>query len=113
MKMKPVYFTGVSITQLIAIIKSCDLFIGNSTGPMHIAAAVGVPVIAIFGSQHPLDSYHEWGPWSDKSIVISKDTDCPECHPTDCINFDCMNNIEAVEILEAAQNLLDKDVLKK
>lgn len=113
MEMKPVCVTGVSITQLIAIINSCDLFIGNSTGPMHIAAALGVPVIAIFGSQHPLDSYHEWGPWSDKSIVISKDTDCLECHPTDCINFDCMNNIETVEIFEAAQNLLGKYMLDK
>jgi ADP-heptose:LPS heptosyltransferase len=52
----PVRATGMKLTELLSLIKRCDLFIGHSTGPMHIAAALNVPVVAIFGAVHPLDS---------------------------------------------------------
>jgi len=63
METRPLLALGLKLTQLVSLIKRGALFIGNSTGPMHIAAALKVPVVAIFGNTHPLDSYQEWGPW--------------------------------------------------
>lgn len=108
MKGKPLFATGLRLTQLISLIKRSDLFIGNSTGPMHIAAALKVPVVAVFGPVHPLDSYKEWGPWGEGHTVVSKDLDCPECHPTDCKTFDCMRLITVEDVMKAVRVQLGK-----
>jgi heptosyltransferase-2 len=108
---KPVCVVGWRLMHLVSLIKRSHLFIGNSTGPMHIASALNVPVVAIFGVIHPLDSCHEWGPWGGNHTVVSKDLNCPECHPTDCDTFDCMQLISAEEVFEAAKRKLIK--LKK
>lgn len=58
-------FTG-SLTQLIALTRRARLFIGGDTGPMHLAAALGVPVVAIFGPTDPARN----GPFATRSIVL-------------------------------------------
>lgn len=58
-----------TIKELAAVSKASDLFFGVDTAPMHIAAAVGTPVIALFGAGEK-----HWGPWGDGNIVISKKT---------------------------------------
>lgn len=55
-----------SLTQLIALTRRASLFIGGDTGPMHLAAALGVPVVAIFGPTNPARN----GPFGNKSIVL-------------------------------------------
>ena len=74
---------------------------------MHIAAALKVPVVAIFGNIHPLDSYQEWGPWGEGHIVVSKDLNCPDCHPGDCKTFDCLRLISSQEVLQAVSQQLN------
>lgn len=106
MEESPILAIGLKLTQLVSLIKKCSLFIGNSTGPMHIVSALNVPVVAIFGSQHPLDSYQEWGPWGEGHIVVSKDLNCPECHPSDCITFNCMKLISVQDVFVAVQKQL-------
>lgn len=108
MKNKSLLALGLKLTQLISLIKRCRLFIGNSTGPMHIAAALKVPVVAIFGNTHPLDSYQEWGPWGEGHKVISLNLNCPACHPGDCYDYKCMELITAKEVFKAAQEQLGK-----
>lgn len=100
--------TDMALTQLVSVIKRCDLFIGNSTGPMHIAAAVGVPVVAIFGCIHPQDSYKRWGPWGKNHLVISKELNCVDCHPSTCDSFDCLNLIEPHDVMTAVAEQVDK-----
>ena len=107
MKIKPLCVTDLSLAQLVSVIKRCSLFIGNSTGTMHIAAALRVPVVAIFGNIHPLDSYQEWAPWGKDHIIVSKDLKCHECHPTDCDTFDCMRLITAKDVMKAANSLIE------
>lgn len=68
MEEKPCFAVGLKLTKLISLVKQCRLFIGNSTGPMHIASALEIPVVAIFGSIHPLDSYQAWGPWGEQQV---------------------------------------------
>jgi ADP-heptose:LPS heptosyltransferase len=64
-----------SLPQTVAIIRRCQLFITNDTGPMHIAAAVGTKVIAIFGSS----CEHRFGPWKVGN-VISTNLACRPCN---------------------------------
>lgn len=106
MKHIPIVLNNISLGQLSAVMGRSSLFIGNSTGPMHIASALKVPVVAIFGNIHPLDSYQEWGPWSKNSIIVSKDLDCDFCHPGDCKSFDCMELITAEDVIKAIKNIL-------
>ncbi len=58
-------FTG-SLTQLIALTRRARLFIGGDTGPMHLAAALGVPVVGIFGPTNPARN----GPFGTRNIVL-------------------------------------------
>ena len=106
MKEKAVIAEGLTLSRLVSLIKRADLFIGNSTGPMHIAAALRVPVVAIFGCRHPLDSFLEWGPWGQKCIVVSKDVGCRRCHPSDCVSFECMAAVTVADVYRAAIQLL-------
>jgi predicted lipopolysaccharide heptosyltransferase III len=64
-----------SVLQLAAVLKRCRLFVGNDAGPMHIAAAVGTPVVALFGPTDPA----EWGPQGEGHVVLYKGLDCREC----------------------------------
>ncbi len=77
MKSKPIFIKDIGLRQLAAIIQRCQLYIGNDTGPMHIATAVGTRVISIFGSTDAKRS----GPYGNGHIVISKKIDCSPCHP--------------------------------
>lgn len=93
----------VSIKQMAALISRCDLLIGNDTGALHIAVALGVPVIGLYG---PYDPRHT-GPYSESCEVIYHRYPCSPCirHPI-CQNFDCMREITVGEVLAAADRLL-------
>jgi predicted lipopolysaccharide heptosyltransferase III len=93
-----------TLLQYAAIVKRCDLFVGNDNGPMHMAAALGVPVVALFGPSDP----REWGPRGEKVQVLYKGLDCRRCfHPT-CERGEesCMKQISVEEVFAAAAKLL-------
>lgn len=102
------YCPDLTLSQLISLLSRGNLFIGNSTGPMHIAAALGIPVVAIFGPKHPRDSYLRWGPWSQKSIVVSKKTDCRDCLPAKCRDFKCVHSICEDDVWRGIESVLNK-----
>lgn len=88
-----------SLRDNISLYRVADLFFGVDSGPMHMAAAVGVPVVALFG---PTDE-RKWGPWGENHAVISKRLSCHPCKPHKCRNNECMQRIsveEAVAVLE-------------
>ncbi len=88
------------VRMLAALLKRSTLFIGNDTGAMHIAAAVGTPVVGLFGPSNPL----EWGPRGGRAETIYKGLDCRICfHPTCRRGEDnCMKLITVEEVLAAA-----------
>jgi len=108
--------TGISIMKFGAVIDRMGLFITNDTGPMHIAAAVGVPIVALFG-QTNLNRYH---PYMDDSLYITikkESSACPcysfnhpmqECRRHDCEDRQCMDSITLDEVKDAAEKLLSK-----
>ncbi len=79
MKFSPLMLNGISLREVAAVISLCDHYIGNDTGPMHLAAAVGTPVTAIFAST----DHRRSGPYGDQHRVVlsEKNPGCQPCHP--------------------------------
>ena len=96
----------LSVPQLAAVIESSRLFIGNSTGPLHVAVAVGTPVLGFYPSV-PVMGRKRWGPYSPKSAVLSPDpARClrPSAHrKNEC---SCMETIGVQDAVRAAEDLL-------
>lgn len=92
------------IKELAAICRRCKLFVGNDTGPMHVAAASGTPVIALFG---PADVQRS-RPWGSDHLVIKKDLPCSPCSRRVCKELTCMKSISVKDVLQAVQVQLDR-----
>ena len=111
MQNKPINLAGkTTVGELAVIISKSNLFISNDSGPVHIAAAVGTPVISIFGRKDPGLSPKRWGPLSKKSAVFHKDVGCDVCFAHNCkLGFKCLKAITTTEILEVVDSLLTRD----
>ena len=104
-KRPPLSLVGkTSLLELAALMTHCRLLIGNDAGPMHMAAAVGCPVVALFGPSNP----SVWGPRGQSTKTIYKGLDCRECFRPGCSRGEqsCMNLITVQEVLEAAGEFL-------
>ncbi|MCG9131772.1 glycosyltransferase family 9 protein [Candidatus Poribacteria bacterium] len=79
MDIPPILVQTQNLRHLAALISICDVYIGNDTGPMHIAAAVDTPVVALFGSTNHIRS----GPYGEKHSVVQSGIElgCNPCHP--------------------------------
>ncbi len=104
MQFRPVILAGrTTLGQLMGLIKECSLLITNDSGPMHLAAALGVSQIAIFGSTSEIAT----GPLSSKAEVIKNPVDCSPCFLRECpIDFPCMKGITVDRVLAAAEKRL-------
>ena len=89
-----------TLRELACLIKDCDVLVTNDSGPMHIGAAFGVPLVALFGSTD-----EEWtGPYGQKEGVINKHVSCSPCFKRVCpIDFRCMTQISVEEVAEKVQ----------
>lgn len=90
-----------NLGQLIALISLCSVFIGPSTGPMHIASCLGVKTIALFPpliSQSP----KKWHPLGEDYVIFTPDIICNEkrCKKRRCKAYNCMERINEEEVLE-------------
>lgn len=91
-----------SVRELMALIKRCDFFITNDSGPMHIAAAFSVPLVAVFG---PTD-HTTTSPWSDRAAIVRRDTDCAPCLLRECpTDHRCMTAVTMTDVVAAAERL--------
>jgi len=94
-----------SVNQLASLIKRCSLYISADSSPLHIAAAVNVPVIAFFG---PTDPARHMPP-AKHYVIIRKELECSPCYKPKCRDKKCMNQITVEEVLEAVERLLIKN----
>lgn len=95
-----------SIRNLIALINLCSVFLTNDSGPMHIAAALKIPLLALFGSTSDVKT----GPSYGIGQVIHKHVECSPCYKRTCpIDFRCMKRITVDEVLTQIQNLLKNE----
>lgn len=97
----------INLGELCALIKRCALYISNDTGPMHIAAVLQTPLIAIFGPGY----ITRFDPRniSDKAVVFYKKADCAPCNEVSCDSMECLETISPGEVTEAALQLLKKN----
>ena len=94
---------------LAALIRKADAFVSNSTGPLHIAAAVGTPVVAFYPPIRQCSPVR-WGPLTDRKVIFEPRTDdCPRCKGGPCESNDCMDLI-TVEAVESAVNSLMRKI---
>ena len=94
---------ATSLRELVALIGLARLFVTNDTGPMHIADALGTPILAIFGPTEPAVT----GPVRSRSAVLRKDVPCRPCLYRKCpYDHRCMTAIGPEEAFEAARRLL-------
>ena len=100
----------LTIKELAALIQRAHVFVSNSTGPMHIAAAVGTPVVALFPPIIPC-SPRRWGPYGEGHIVMSpKVPECGKCIEQRCSYFDCMDLINIDEVFNAVRVVLERQM---
>lgn len=93
-----------SLREVIALIAGCDLFISNDSGLMHLAGALDVPLVAIFGSTNPVTT----SPVGEKSVIIYKNVSCGPCLKKVCpTDFKCMDMISAEEVYDTAKRILE------
>ncbi|CAG1066552.1 heptosyltransferase III [uncultured bacterium] len=104
---------GLGLRRAAAVFKRCGVFIGNDTGPTHMAAAMGAPVIAIFGSSCP----HRFAPVGDKCVVLWKAFECSPCFLHDhadrcaeCIHEKtaCLEALTLSDLKKAVTDILGK-----
>ena len=102
----PVDLTGkTGMADLPALLSRCHLFIGNDSGAMHVAAAVGLPVVAIFGPTDP------WGtaPVTPRCTIVQEKPYCSPCFLRRCpTDHRCMTRVTANAVVEAARSWLSR-----
>jgi heptosyltransferase-2 len=94
-----------TIAEVAAIIRRCGLFLSNDSGLMHMAAALGIPQVALFGSSDP----QKTAPLNDRAVVIHPEhVSCTPCFRSECPrDLECMDAITVEEVCQAAEALLE------
>jgi len=92
-----------SIVDLLALIRGAMVMISGDTGPTHVAAALGTPIVGIYGPTRPSRN----GPWAPGDITISRDAICQCHHLRRCTRERmCLLDVEAAEVLDAVERRL-------
>ena len=99
---------GLSLGGLSALLASCQLLVTNDTGPMHLAAAVGTPVVAVFGPENA----GRYGPFlpPEKCIIVQHAVDCAPCTLYECTELQhrCMRDLDRVRVFRAIDDLASR-----
>ena len=94
-----------TLEQLIDELRQCRLLLTNDTGTMHLAALLGIPTVAIFGSTEPRLT----GPLGDRHIVLRHHVECSPCFLRNCpIDFRCMKAVSVQEVADAVMSILQQ-----
>lgn len=97
-----------SLRELMALLKLCRVLLTNDTGPMHVAAALGTPVVVPFGSTSP-ELTGPGLPGDPRHRLLKSDAPCSPCFLRECpIDFRCMNDISSERVMEAVLQAFSK-----
>jgi len=103
-------FAGrLGVGELAALLHRCRLLVSNDSGPVHVAAAVGTPVVDIFGRNQRGLSPLRWGPVGEGHIILHKEVGCVTCLAHNCdIEFLCLASVSVDEVYRAAVSILER-----
>lgn len=94
-----------SLRELIEIMRTAEVVITNDSGPMHIAAALNIPVIALFGPTSPART----GPYGRGHVVLQSLAGCVPCFKRECRDMQCMKEITPEDVYQKALEILRRD----
>jgi ADP-heptose:LPS heptosyltransferase len=101
--------SGVGLVQAAAIVERCDLLVTGDTGPMHLAHAVGCPVVAVFGPSDP----RRYAPRGPRDRVVRVDLPCAPCNrirqpPSRCVGHtpDCLSGVSVAAVISAIADVI-------
>ncbi len=114
MRNKPINLAGrTNLRQLASLLKRVHVLISNSTGPMHLSAALGTPTVAVFCPVFAAGPIR-WGPRGDgHEVILPPVPICSKCKPRSCPHYDCMEKIKPEEILRRVDLILQRKPLQK
>jgi heptosyltransferase-2 len=93
----------IGLRELYGVLKGADLFVGIDSGVMHMASAMNIPVVALFG---PTDEFYV-GPQNEKSIVVRQSPECAPCYLREpCEYRKCMAELDIETVFEACEKIL-------
>ncbi|MBL1215248.1 MAG: glycosyltransferase family 9 protein [Ignavibacteriae bacterium] len=95
------------LKELVALVSRSDLMIANSTGPIHIAAALNKFVVGFY-PKIPACSQTRWAPFTNKKVIFEPTIDCKECTRKQCEELNCMNSIDERIVFESVKESLQK-----
>jgi len=105
----PINLAGqLTLQELGALIAKARFFFGADSAPMHLAAAVNTPAVALFG---PSGAFN-WGPWGEGHLVIQKEMECVPCGRDGCEGTKisrCLTELTPEEVLEQVERFLKKE----
>ncbi|KXK02998.1 MAG: putative lipopolysaccharide heptosyltransferase II [Nitrospira sp. OLB3] len=105
---KAIDLTGLTPVGLLpGLLRRAALLVTNDSGPMHIAAAVGTPVVALFGPTDPART----GPYGSGHAVLSHQVDCRPCFRRDCtraVTLECLTGVRPEQVVQAAEAQLNR-----
>ncbi|MEA3328135.1 MAG: GT4 family glycosyltransferase PelF [Candidatus Omnitrophota bacterium] len=106
MKKNPINVIGRTTPgQLACLIKRCQVYVTGDSAPMHVAAAMGTKLVALFGPTNPVRHL----PSGNGHIVIKKQLKCSPCYKPNCLKHSCMEEITVDEVLDAVKKQLEKN----
>ncbi len=93
----------MNLAELAALLRRAPLLISNNTGPVHVASAVGTPVVDLYALTNPQHT-----PWGVPCRVLSHDVSCRNCYKSICPegHNDCLRKIPPGDVVQAALDLL-------
>jgi len=103
----PAVAPATTLLQLAALLTRCRVFVGGDTGPLHLAAAVGTPTVALFGPSNPQRN----GPFGRGHVVLHRQLPCSNCYRRACDHWECLPGIEVEAVVQAVGRLLEKEGL--
>jgi len=110
MEQKPLNFTGkTGLKELACLYGRCRVLVTTDTGPMHMAAAMGCPVVALFGPTSPLRT----GPHGPGHRVLTSGADCGPCFKKSCEKWFCMRDITVQSVFDAVREVLLREKKSK
>jgi 3-deoxy-D-manno-octulosonic-acid transferase/heptosyltransferase-1 len=103
MRGTPMVFAGrTNLKELACLLGRCSVLVTTDTGPMHMAAAEGCPVVALFGPTSP----RRTGPYGTGHRIVSAGSACSPCYRRRCYHKTCMNDIKSRDVIEAVSSVL-------
>ncbi len=95
------------LKELAEVMRASRFVVTVDSGPMHVAAAVGADVVALFGPTAPWRT----GPWGKGAVVVRKGSDCSPCFKKSCADLKCMDGITVEDAFEAVKTVLEGSAL--